>query len=310
MFKLGEYCEEYARPIADHLKKAGFKVELKPSINSYEETDSFLQGRFSELKVDIKDKDTFERYERYLNVLKKVLEEKPSHEDFTRKYIFELFPTLEEKKAKVIEVLDSLEHEKDAKAGEETAGDANDQPDENRINEMKDLAYDLSEIFTEGEEVREFLDSVLRLNEIEPGEDIGDLLDDPVVAIPVDLDDYGEDHPRMKKVLSVYLDKCYDLYIDELSAIYSDRLDDEFIEQYTDEHLKIVSLDFLLSNLIKNHSSEKMDIPDFKDECALVIELKGRTMKVIGYDVAEEIARALEKNGMIKIKGNTIRWKK
>jgi hypothetical protein len=48
----------------------------------------------------------------------------------------------------------------------------------------------------------------------------------------------------------------------------------------------------------------------FEDECELVLDSKNRTLRVFGYPVAEEIAKALEKNGLIKIKGDVIRWKK
>jgi len=32
-------------------------------------------------------------------------------------------------------------------------------------------------------------------------------------------------------------------------------------------------------------------------------------MSIDGSEVAEEIARSLEKNGMLKMKGNSIKWK-
>ncbi len=328
MFKLGECYEDDAKSIADYLRKAGIKIELKPSIDASIETGEFLQGRLSELKADIKEKDIVENYERYINALKKVLESKPSPDDFTEKYLMGLFPSLDEKRERLRAMAESIESEEDrSEAKEQASPDVNKQHDEqvsqtagseesaeqnneNRANELKEIASDLAKIFAEGDEAKAFAWSVLSLNGIEPGEDVGDRLDDPIVAIPVDLDDYGIEHPRAKSVISVYLDKCYELYIDELSALYSERLDDEFIKRYTNEHLKITSLDFLLTDLIKNHSSEKMDFQTFEDECLFVADSDNRTLRVIGHYVAEDIAKVLEKNGMIKIKGDTIRWKK
>jgi hypothetical protein len=63
----------------------------------------------------------------------------------------------------------------------------------------------------------------------------------------------------------------------------------------------------LLTDLIENHSAEKMDFEAFEDECVFVADSKNRTLKVVGKYVAEDIAKVLEKNGMIKIKGDTIR---
>ncbi|MFB3766121.1 MAG: hypothetical protein ACE14P_12875 [Methanotrichaceae archaeon] len=322
MFKLGDYCEDDAKSIADYLRKAGIKVELKQSIDASIETEEFLQGLFSELKGDIKDKDAIENYERYINATKKIAESKPSPEEFRKKYIDELFPSIDALKAKLKELAEKEEQKKEsieAKVQNKDVTEANDEQqkeltgpgeDTEQADEIQELVNEIVGILNEGENAKEFAYTTLALNEIGPGEDVGGRLDDPVVAIPVDLDDYGLDHPRAKSVLSVYLDKSYELYIDEFSALYSKRLDEEFTDTYTDEDIKITSLNLLLVDLMENHSSEKMDLKTFKDECLFVADSKNRTLKVIGFSVADEIAKALEKNGMIKIKGDTIRWKK
>jgi len=298
MFKLNDCFEEDAKSIADHLRKAGIKVELKPSIDASVDTGDFLQGRFSELKVDIKDKEIIENYERYINALKKVLESKPSSEDFQEKYLKELFPSIDEVRTKLRTMREQAEHNEDSIKAKELA------------DELRETVSETAEIFAEGEKAKAFAVSALSLNEIEPGEDVDRRLEDPVVAIPVDLEDYGMDHPRAKRVVSVFLDKCYELYVDEFSVIHSGRLDDEFIERYADEDLKIKSLSLLLTDLIENHSSDKMDLETFEDNCVFVADSKNRTLRVIGYYVADDIAKILEKNGMIKIKEDTIKWKK
>ena len=52
----------------------------------------------------------------------------------------------------------------------------------------------------------------------------------------------------------------------------------------------------------------KMDIDDFADLCYLEMGDKN-TMTVDASLVAEEIARSLEKTGMLKVKGDIIKWK-
>jgi hypothetical protein len=300
MYKLGDFCEDDAKSIAEYLRKAGIKVELKPSIDASIETDEFLQGRLSDLKADIENKDIIETYERYLSVLKNSLLLKPSPEDLEEIYLKELFPTIDENRKKLKAML------KEDKPGEgEGTGDNNEQNDK-----IQEIMSDLAKLFIKAEDARAFAMSVLSLNHINPGEDIGDRLDDPVVAMPVDLDDFGIEHPRAKRVITTFLTKRYDLYVDEFSVIFADRLDEEFIRRYTQEHLKIASFNLLLTDLIENHSSEKMDFETFEDECQLVLDSKNRTLRVSGYPVAEEIAKVLEKNGLIKIKGDVIRWKK
>jgi hypothetical protein len=50
-----------------------------------------------------------------------------------------------------------------------------------------------------------------------------------------------------------------------------------------------------------------MDV--FAERCDLELEREGNIVSIDGTNVAEEIARVLEKNGVIKIKGDMIKWK-
>ena len=63
MLKLGDYDEDGSKAVAECLKKAGVRVELKPSIGASLETEDLLQGRLSELKAIIKDKELLEEYD-------------------------------------------------------------------------------------------------------------------------------------------------------------------------------------------------------------------------------------------------------
>jgi hypothetical protein len=352
MFKLGEYYERDAKAIAGHLKNTGIRVELRPSIGASIESDDVLQEHFSELKVDIKDENLIKKYERYLDTLKATLQENPDLDDFSERYLLKLFPTIEEKRKIIQEMLkdncnnseeDDVEREEENPVKVDTVEQTAKQPDpiavsdgsadtssdgvtddggsgddgsddevpDNKLpHELIEVLADFAGIMSEGSEARTFASSVINLNDIEDGIDIGDRLDDPIVAISIDRDDYERDYPKLKRVLSVYLNKKYDLYVDEFTLLYSEMPDKEFIERYTDENIKIGSMKLMLTDVIENHSSEKMDFQDFEDECCFNIDSGKRVLKVIGYPAAAEIAKTLEKNGIIKIKGDVIRWKK
>jgi hypothetical protein len=47
----------------------------------------------------------------------------------------------------------------------------------------------------------------------------------------------------------------------------------------------------------------------FAERCDLELENQGNILAIDGTDVAEEIARVLEKNGVIKVKGDMIKWR-
>ncbi|OYV08034.1 MAG: hypothetical protein CG443_757, partial [Methanosaeta sp. ASP1-1] len=51
---LGEYYEDEARDIADRLKKAGMKVEIRTFTASRMELFHFLEGRMSAIKGKMK----------------------------------------------------------------------------------------------------------------------------------------------------------------------------------------------------------------------------------------------------------------
>lgn len=74
MFKLGEYYEDVARDIADHLKDAGLKVDIRTFTSSHLELFHYLEGRMSEIKGEL-DEEKYNRYARFLDALRKVLAE-------------------------------------------------------------------------------------------------------------------------------------------------------------------------------------------------------------------------------------------
>jgi hypothetical protein len=125
------------------------------------------------------------------------------------------------------------------------------QSDERSTDKRPETASELTEIIVNGSKALAFARSALFLNDIEIGEDISERLEDPIVAIPVDRDNYGRDHPKAKRVLSVYLNKCYDLYVDEFSVVFADMPDEEFIKSYTDENIKLGSLKLFFTDLIE-----------------------------------------------------------
>jgi|GEM_PF-156537 len=359
MLKLGNYDEDESKAVAECLKKAGIRVELKPSIGTSIESEDLLQGRLSELMAVVKDKELLEEYERYLDALRKILAQKVSTEDFEKEYLADLFPMMGEKRKALSDLIDrALEDGKDEaeregaagtadvegsakgevvgetinqpleSSGERAVPEAQPTPSEGSKNNacLPNLEKDADEFDVETKEAisafvsllaqssgaETFARSVLFLNDLEIGDEVGSRLDDPLIAIPVDDEEYGKGCPNLLRVLSVYLNKVYDLYVDEISILTADldKLDEEFIDNYTDESIKIRSLDLMLANLIENHPSEKMDFSDFEEECNFRIDKENRALEVFGDAAAEEIARVLEKSGMVKIKGGAIKWKK
>ena len=47
-----------------------------------------------------------------------------------------------------------------------------------------------------------------------------------------------------------------------------------------------------------------------RERCEFEIEDNGDVLEIDGSGVAEELAGSLEKNGIIKVKGDSIKWKR
>ena len=61
--------------------------------------------------------------------------------------------------------------------------------------------------------------------------------------------------------------------------------------------------------MVEEPSPGKIDMQAFSERCIIEMEKDGDILVIDGEETAEEIARVLEKNGIIKLKGETIKWK-
>ncbi len=293
MFKLGEYYEDEAKPIMNYLKDAGMKVEQKIYLNAETDTLEYLEGRLSELRGQIKD---IENYERYLTALKTVLAKGATPDDIRDKFYSELDPTFAEKERQVGEIFENPSA----------------LSDEEKEAARKKLDVLMSEIkvdkVLEMSKAYDFAITTLSRNKIGPGQEAGSRLDDPILRIRVNPEEY-EGNELLKQTLFVDLEKQYELYIDEFSAPLFDEIDEEFEDSYPEEFLKIRSLGILIRHLAEEASPGKIDMDAFAERCDLELDTGGNILSIDGMEVAEEIARVLEKNGVIKIKGDMIKWK-
>lgn len=294
MFKLGEYYEGETKPIVNCLKDAGIKVEQKVCLYSMPKVSEYLEGRLSELRSEIKD---IEKYERYLEALRLALAKFTPQEDLKDLFYCELDPAWAEKKRKADDILKipiSSLPEEEKEAAKKNLMDVFAEIDVKDIME-KSKAFD-------------FAITTLARNEIEQGQDLGDRLSDPIVRIEVDEEEY-KDHKLLKRTFFVDFEKIYELYIDEFSAPLYDELDEDFQDGYSEEFFMIKALGILMKSLVEEPFQGKIDMDAFAERCDLLLESDGDLLDIDATDVAEDIARVLEKNGLIKIKGDKIKWK-
>jgi hypothetical protein len=281
MFKVGEYSEDAAKPIAAYLKDAGFKVDVKGLVVAKIDVTTSLQGKLSEMK----ERDEFSlKYERFLSAIKAAVEKASTQDEFRDLFMSELDPNWRE-------IRDKFRLQKDF------SEDMGEKTPEEVGRSMAEFILALS-----------FAEDVLNLNKIPLAMPIGSKLDDPVISIPIGRNDFDPDDPMQRERIDVDMEKVYEITIDEASAPFYHDIDDEFRHGYQQEFMKIMALAKVIQYLVEQPVKGKMDIEEFADKC--VVDLG--TWNVFSIDaslVAEEIARSLEKKGILKMKGNTIKWK-
>jgi hypothetical protein len=290
MFNLGEYDEEEAKEIRTFLSDAGIKVELKPSLVVMEEQTCFLHGRHSLLKDVAKD---MSEYEGYLSVLKSVLSRSMTEEEFDEFFMEELDPTMTEKRAKIMALSEN--------------------PDSLSEAEKESLEFNSTEwmgFLLKSGTARIFVDSVLSLNDIKIGEPVGDKLDDPLLDVPVNSRDYDPKPEQFKTTIEFHLEKAVGIYADEFTTPLSSELDEEFSDLYPEEYQNLRVLGLLIEKLATSPTSRKMDFGEFIENCSMRLKDEdGDDLLIDGKEVAEELAKVLEKSDVVKVKGDKVKWK-
>jgi hypothetical protein len=281
MLKVGEYSENEAKIIAGYLKDAGFKVDVRGLVVAKMDVTASSQGKLSEMK----ERDEFSlKYERFLAAIKAVVEKASTQEDFRNLFMSELDPNWREIRDR-FRLQNDLSEDMDEKTLEEVG------------RTMAEFVLALS-----------FAEDVLNLNKIPLAISIGNRLDDPVISIPVRSNDLDLDDPLQRERVDVDMEKVYEITIDEASAPFYHDIDDVFRHEYQQEFMKIMALAKVIKYLVEQPAKGKMDIEDFADKC--IVDVGDRNVLSIDASlVAEEIARSLEKKGILKMKGNTIKWK-
>jgi hypothetical protein len=286
MFRLGEYDEEDSKAIVQHLKDAGFKVDARSFLTVLTNSQAFLEGRQSELKGLVKDMDV---YERYLDVLRSTVSPGITHEEFKDRLFIALDPSW-----------------KDVKALMEKYSDSSMEPSE----EDAEKIFDAYNKLVEMTDVSDFIEDVIILNDIDIDQPAKEKLKDPILRIEVDPEGYDPDQKLLKEWTHVGLNKVYEVYVDEFSTPIFRDIDEEFQENYPDEYMQILGMGLLIEDLVEEPSVGKVDLESFAKRCTLdMSEDEEASITIDGSMVAEDIAKVLEKNGVVKIKGDVIKWR-
>lgn len=288
MFYLGEYEEDTAKEIKSYLEQAGLKVELKHCLVMEEETTYLLKDKRSGIKELVKDADQIDRY---ISALRIVLPQ-ATPENFEDLFLKELDPLMIEKRDKILAL--SIN------------------PESLSLQEGESLKFGSEEWFNSSlfiSRAHTFSRMILSLNDLKIGEPVENKLDDPLLEITVDPEEYDFKPEQMKCDIDFYLEKSVTLFVDEFTTPLANELDDGFWDEYPSEAQNLKVLGLLIEKLAVSPSSRKMDWAQFAGECTLHLEDETNSLHVHGEEVAEELARVLDKSGVLKVKGDKVKWR-
>lgn len=332
MLYLGEYDELDAKEIKRDLERAGIKSELKPCLKVNSDSRYYLKERMSALKELIEAPD-HEKLMRYLEAMKGVTAQ-ATEDDFEDLYLRALYP---EMMARLDEITAQLEKEegsdedvgaeeaigedKEEKEGsvenevkEEGSGEGEDtgavvERDENEIDHQLTLDNEVREYSKKTRDAMSFAWMIFNNNDVNIGEAVEEKLDDPVLVLYVDPEKLNTKSEQLMCKVRFELEKTAMIFVDEFTTPLVDELDEEFWDLNPTEAEDIKSMGLLIEALTKSPRNRRMDLSEFEDGCVLELEQDMATVVIDGSDVAEELAKVLEKNGVIKIKGDRIKWK-
>ncbi len=278
--------------IAD-LSKAKIKYDTRIHFMIDHFKTDCLEGRLSELKEVQKDT---QKIEQVLKILRSVLDQKPEPEKFKELFLKEYNPLREIEKSQIAEILKRVSGNFQAL----------DEIEKERVSQIFLKASDDEQSYYEAK-------SILHRNKIEIGQEIADRLNDPIIRTTRNLKELGleGDHPLVRQTLIISAQKEVEVFIDEFSTILAlkGNFDAGFFDRFPAECSKISVLGSLLSELSKRPSSGKFSMDEFADKCAKEFDNNGNLIIADFQEYAADLARILEKNGLVKIKGNSIKWK-
>ena len=94
------------------------------------------------------------------------------------------------------------------------------------------------------------------------------------------------------------------------AEVASSELDEEFSDLYPEEYQNLRVLGLLIEKLATSPTSRKMDFGEFIENCSMRLKDEdGDDLLIDGKEVAEELAKVLEKSDVVKVKGDKVKWK-
>jgi len=139
---------------------------------------------------------------------------------------------------------------------------------------------------------------------------VGDKLEDPIWRVLDDTDDTDdEEESDLARTNTIFtLEPRAQVFVDEFYAVLAEVMDEDFEEEFPEEYMRLVLLGKLISDL-KEPAPGWMRLEDLQKRCKVEMDDEGNLLEIDGRSSVNELAKVMEKNGIIKTKGDCASWK-
>jgi hypothetical protein len=154
-----------------------------------------------------------------------------------------------------------------------------------------------------------FAGEIIKDNNMEFGKDLTEEQLDPLISVVVSDPEKWANNKLAVTEISISFEKMYEVFVDLYSTILVEELGDYPRMEYGKEMLVLNLIGMLVNDILECSEEKKMSIDEFEDACQTSFDWKGISFNINAVNIADDIRRSFEKGGVIKVKGNVIKWK-
>ncbi|RLF47672.1 MAG: hypothetical protein DRN29_01900 [Thermoplasmata archaeon] len=297
---IGTFGEGEAEVVAEDLRKAGIRTELKHSLNIEGEGSYSVQGKISELKEKYKEDriaEEIKKMEEYMKKAREVMEDGMDKKDFEEKFLDLVMPERKEYaelRKTINERIKNADIVESGKIYDEIAKEIGKEKLEKYLNqffrEMEFMAY---------------FHFLLEKNGIryKDGKMYGEVSEDPFIKIYIHgVSDEEADKLDLRYELKALVDKRVDVYANLIDIVYETGRLEKLIKEKPEYSKLLFMADIVTMTLSKVEG--KMDLNEYIDSIK-ILKQNGNEISLTRPAI-NEILKTLEKAELIKVKKGKI----
>ncbi len=295
---VGTFDEDTAEKVAEDLRKAGIKVELRHFIDLDMEGSYYIEGKLSELKEKFGEifSGGLKKIEEHFSKARKIFQDGMKTKEFEEKFLDEIMP-----ERKKFDEIRKIMKEKIKEQGKKKIEDIFDEIAKEVGKERMD---EYMHHFVDEMHYMNFFHSLLEKNGIKYEGDVmrGEIAEDPFIKLYVEASDEEAEKYKLEYEYRAFVNKKADVYASLIDIIFEVRRLEELVNKKRGYAHLLFMADLMMRFL--DSIEGKKDIDAFIEDMRGIEEEDGKIF--VSRGAINEILKALEKAELIKVKKGKI----